>query len=117
MESVGINLVEFLNIYKYLMNKENLRKQSLSRILDYYFLEYTEKRCCPFRDENNRCLIYEVRPLNCRLFGHWKKYDYNNNLNNVTNRNLEYKEFMNNVFGEGACNVYMIRKYGGVEIA
>lgn len=29
----------------------------------------------------------------------------------------DYKEFMNNVFGEGACNVYMIRKYGGVEIA
>ena len=99
MESVGINLVEFLNIYKYLMNKENLRKQSLSRILDYYFLDYTEKRCCPFRDENNRCLIYEVRPLNCRLFGHWKKYDYNNNLNNVTNRNIEYKEFMKNEYG------------------
>ena len=62
-------------------------------------MEYTEKRCCPFRDENNRCLIYEVRPLNCRLFGHWKKDDYNNNLNNVTNRNIEYKEFMKNEYG------------------
>ena len=99
MESVGINLVEFLNIYKYLMNKDNLRKQSLSRILDYYFLEYTEKRCCPFRDENNRCLIYEVRPLNCRLFGHWKKDDYNNNLNNVTKRNIEYQEYMKKEYG------------------
>lgn len=29
----------------------------------------------------------------------------------------DYKEFMNNVFREGVCNVYMIRKYGGVEIA
>jgi len=99
MESVGINLVEFLNIYKYLMNKDSLRKQSLIRILDYYFLEYTEKRCCPFRDENNRCLIYEVRPLNCRLFGHWKKDDYNNNLNNVTKRNIEYKEYMKKEYG------------------
>ena len=99
MESVGINLVEFLNIYKYLKNKDRLRKQSLSRILDYYFLEYTEKRCCPFRDENNRCLIYEVRPLNCRLFGHWKKDDYNNNLNNVTKRNIEYKEYMKKEYG------------------
>ncbi|MGL5331070.1 MAG: YkgJ family cysteine cluster protein [Peptostreptococcaceae bacterium] len=94
MESVGINLVEFLNIYNYLKEKEDLRKKSLDRIIDYYFLEYSEKRCCPFRDENNRCLIYEVRPLNCRLFGHWKKEDYNSNLSNVTQRNKDYKEYM-----------------------
>lgn len=94
MESVGINLVEFLNIYEYLKNNDDLRKSSLDRILDYYFLEYSEKRCCPFKDENNRCLIYEVRPLNCRLFGHWKKDDYNKNLDNVTQRNKEYKKYM-----------------------
>lgn len=28
----------------------------------------------------------------------------------------EYKELMNDVFGEGSCNVYMIRKYGGLEV-
>lgn len=99
MESVGINLVEFINIYNYLNERQNLKKKCLSRIIDYYFLEYTEKRPCPFKDENNRCLIYEVRPLNCRLFGHWKKDDYNKNLSNVTKRNIEYKEIINNKYG------------------
>lgn len=99
MESVGTNLVEFLNIYNYLKDKEKLRRSSLDRIIDYYFLEYSDKRCCPFRDENNRCLIYEVRPLNCRLFGHWKKDDYNKNLANVTKRNKEYRDFMKSEYG------------------
>ena len=99
MESVGTNLVEFLNIYNYLKDKEKLRRSSLDRIIDYYFLEYSDKRCCPFRDENNRCLIYEVRPLNCRLFGHWKKDDYNKNLANVTKRNKEYRDFMKSEHG------------------
>lgn len=94
MESVGINLVEFINIYKYLKNNEDLRKKCLDKVLDYYFLEFIEKKPCPFKDENNRCLIYEVRPLNCRLFGHWKKDDYNKNLLNVTKRNLEYGNLM-----------------------
>ena len=99
MESFGTNLVEFLNIYNYLKDKEKLRRSSLDRIIDYYFLEYSDKRCCPFRDENNRCLIYEVRPLNCRLFGHWKKDDYNKNLANVTKRNKEYRDFMKSEYG------------------
>ncbi|SCH97827.1 YkgJ family cysteine cluster protein [Romboutsia sp. 1001713B170207_170306_H8] len=99
MESVGINLTEFLNIYNYLKDKEILRKNSLDRIIEYYFLEYSNKRCCTFRDENNRCLIYEVRPLNCRLFGHWKKDDYNKNLDNVTKRNQEYRDFMKSEHG------------------
>lgn len=99
MESVGINLVEFINIYNYLIDKPNLRKIALNKILDYYFLEYTKKSPCPFKDENNRCMIYEVRPLNCRLFGHWKKFDYNSNLNNVTDRNIEYRDLIKSKYG------------------
>ena len=63
MESVGINLIEFLNIYRYLAEKQELRECSIERIVDYYFMELMKKNSCPFRDENNRCLIYEVRPL------------------------------------------------------
>lgn len=99
MESVGINLVEFINIYKYLNENEELRKIYLNKILDYYFLEYVQKSPCPFRNEDNRCMIYEVRPLNCRLFGHWKKDDYNRNLNNVTQRNTDYKNLVKRKYG------------------
>ena len=99
MESVGINLVEFINIYNYLSEREELKKKCLSKVIDYYLLEYIEKKPCPFKDDDNRCLIYEVRPLNCRLFGHWKKDDYNKNLSNVTQRNIEYKELIKSKYG------------------
>ena len=99
MESVGINLVEFINIYNHLKDRDDLRKLSLNKILDYYFLEYTKKSPCPFKDKDNRCMIYEVRPLNCRLFGHWRKEDYNRNLSNVTNRNIEYRDLIKSKYG------------------
>lgn len=99
MESVGINLIEFLNIYNYLQDKDELRKKSIGRIMDYYFMEFMEKKSCPFKDENNMCLIYEVRPLNCRLFGHWKKEDYNNNLKDITEKNQQYKNIMKGKYG------------------
>lgn len=99
MESVGINLIEFLNIFNYLQDKDELRKKSLDRIMDYYFMEFMEKKSCPFKDENNRCEIYEVRPLNCRLFGHWKKEDYNKNLKDITEKNKQYKSIMKGKYG------------------
>ena len=104
MESVGINLVEFINIYNYLKKNEELRKKSLAKILDYYFTEYTQKKSCPFKDEDNRCLVYEVRPLNCRLFGHWLKEDYNKNLNNIKDRNREYKKIIKDEYDLDICD-------------
>ncbi|MDK2564638.1 YkgJ family cysteine cluster protein [Romboutsia sedimentorum] len=104
MESVGINLIEFINIFEYLNENKELRKKSLSNVIDYYFLEFTKKSACPFKDEDNRCLIYEVRPLNCRLFGHWKKEDYNKNLSNVTQRNIEYNKIVKSKYGFDISN-------------
>lgn len=98
MESVGINLIEFINIYNYLLNKEELRKKCLDRVIDYYMLEYVKKNSCPFKDDDNRCLIYEVRPLNCRIYGHWTKNDYNSNLKNINNRNKEYANLIKNEY-------------------
>ncbi len=99
MESVGINLVEFINIYNHLKNNKDLRKRCLDKVIDYYFLEYIKKSPCPFKDENNRCLIYEVRPLNCRIYGHWIKSDYNLNLNNINKRNKDYANLIKSKYG------------------
>ena len=99
MESVGTNLIEFINIYNYLENKPELKKMCLDKIIDYYFLEYIDKKPCPFKDKDNRCMVYEVRPLNCRLFGHWKKEDYNANLSRVIEQNMNYKKDMKNLYG------------------
>ena len=99
MESVGTNLIEFINIFNYLESRHELKKKCLNKVIDYYFLEYIEKKPCPFKDNDNRCMIYEVRPLNCRLFGHWKKEDYNKNLNNVTQRNIEYQNLIKSKYG------------------
>lgn len=98
MESVGINLVEFLNIYNYLQKSNKLKSNSMNNIFDYYFLEYVEKLPCPFKDENNRCSIYEVRPLNCRIYGHWIKEDYNSNLNKVKKQNVEFAKYMRKTY-------------------
>ena len=99
MESVGTNLIEFIIIFYYLESRPEFKKKCLNMVIDYYFLEYIEKKPCPFKDDNNRCMIYEVRPLNCRLFGHWKKEDYNKNLNNVTQRNIEYQDLIKSKYG------------------
>lgn len=71
----------------------------MPKIIDYYFLEYVKKNACPFKDKDNRCMIYEVRPLNCRLFGHWKKEDYNSNLENITRKNRDYKKLIKSKYG------------------
>lgn len=99
MESVGINLVEFINIYDYLIEREELRKKCMKKVIDYYFTEYIKKSPCPFKDNDNRCLIYPVRPLNCRIYGHWTKNDYNNNLNSVNNRNKDYSKLIKEEYG------------------
>ena len=100
MTSIKKNhVVNCINIYNYLENKPELKKMCLDKIVDYYFLEYIEKKPCPFKDKYNRCMIYDVRPLNCRLFGHWKKEDYNKNLDNVTQRNREYRDLIKSRYG------------------
>lgn len=93
-ESVGISLVEFINIFNFFENNQDIKIKAFDKIIDYYFYEYVKKLSCPFKNEDNSCMIYEVRPLNCRIYGHWIKDDYNRNLENIIKRNNEYKNLI-----------------------
>ncbi|SHJ92691.1 YkgJ family cysteine cluster protein [Tepidibacter formicigenes] len=99
MESVGANFIEFLNIYNYIQKSKDMKYIIMDRILDYYFLEYTKKIPCPFKDEKNRCSIYSVRPLNCRIYGHWIKEDYEKNYERIKKENIDFAKNMNKNYG------------------
>ncbi|MCT4593751.1 MAG: YkgJ family cysteine cluster protein [Anaeromicrobium sp.] len=90
-ESVHTYYVEFLNIYDYLMKDKDLYNILIPRIKKYYLEELYKNNKCPFLNENNKCYIYEVRPLVCRLFGHYTEDEHEKNYLKVleTNRNIK----------------------------
>jgi Fe-S-cluster containining protein len=69
--------VEFLNILNYLQRLPELTKRKvLKNIFAYELLNLvTLDYKCPFL-ENKNCLIYEVRPAQCRLFGLYPDEEY-----------------------------------------
>lgn len=96
MESVHASYAEFLNIYKYLEHQPLLKTTIIPKLIKYYFSELVQKNACPFLNDQGRCTIYEVRPLTCRLFGHWNKKDFDENISIIQNENkvnaLYFKE-------------------------
>jgi len=97
-ESVRTHFVEFLNIYKYLVDENKLTKELKSKIMTFYFTELTEVRPCPFREEEG-CLIYPVRPLVCRLFGHLSETEHNGGIDAIHAENEDAAEYMEDEYG------------------
>ena len=96
-ESVGASYTEAYNIYFHLTDRKLLDDDLLRRMLEYYFDIYSKRHRCPFLDEKRQCAIYDVRPLNCRIYGHWTKNDYNYNYERLQTENKKTaKSFMEN---------------------
>jgi len=98
-ESVPTFFIEYINIMKYLKQDQSLFEKLWPKLMDFYFTELTEKKGCPFLDENDRCSIYSVRPLPCRLFGFSSYDEYVSNLKAVEKSNREVKKYYRNAFG------------------
>lgn len=96
-ESVNTSYTEFIRIYEYLEDKEDLFSEIMPKIFDYYFLEPVKRQKCPFLNDGGRCLIYPVRPLPCRIFGFLNEGDYYKNLSEIKESNKAiYENFKEN---------------------
>ena len=89
-ESVNVSFLEFANIVTHGVNRlSELEQQELNkRVLSFYLLQWVKPQRCPFLDRENQCLIYDVRPLPCRLFGTLKKKDYEANYKQIEQQNI-----------------------------
>jgi len=98
MESVHAFYIEFLNVYNYV--KENdLLEEVMEKIEDHYFNELTEVKPCPFLKDDKTCLIYSVRPLVCRLFGHASKKVHEANYKNILEQNKAADAYFFDTYG------------------
>ncbi|MGB5823367.1 MAG: YkgJ family cysteine cluster protein [Proteocatella sp.] len=99
-ESVGASFAEAQVIFENIKKMPQLKRSKLlERIFEYYFEIYQNRKKCPFLDENKRCEIYDSRPLNCRLYGHWKEKEYNENYKRLYSENKEIKKIINEQYG------------------
>lgn len=72
-----VHPLEFLNIYDWLSDLPELKQLQIGRkLIEYEILNLTTlKNKCPFLKRLG-CLIYERRPLQCRLFGLYPRDEY-----------------------------------------
>ena len=71
-----LSFSEFLVIIDEIFQKEDrsIRATTLKASIKYFFSNSMIKPC-PLLDEK-RCSIYDVRPLNCRMYGQWPEDVY-----------------------------------------
>jgi len=64
-------LIEYLNMFRYVNeNMPGRWPELIEKSVRYYFLELVDaNQRCPFLEEDNKCLVYEVRPFTCRMYG------------------------------------------------
>lgn len=107
-ESVGASFVEAEVIFDTIKQMDvEKRSAIINKMLEYYFDVYDVRQKCPFLDEKKLCQIYEVRPLNCRLYGHWEKVDYEKNLQRLKAQNLEISRLIKEKYGYKVSDDYL----------
>lgn len=65
-------LVEYLRAFRHVRDNLSAGQQQelVYRAAAYFFLDLVDPDlCCPFLGADNKCLVYEVRPLGCRAYG------------------------------------------------
>jgi len=89
-ESVNVSFLEFSNIVENSLPSlsEPQFDALVKRVLSYYLLEWVKPQKCPFLDAGKKCIIYDTRPLPCRLFGTPTREAYEANYERIKRQNI-----------------------------
>ena len=109
-ESVPTFFSEFMNIFNYLKGDENKYIKYKEKALRHYFLELVHKQSCFFLEEDNKCAIYHVRPLTCRIFGHDDQETYEGDYELVLQSNLEARDYFEREYSITLPNEVVYKK-------
>ncbi len=70
--------IEYLNMYQYVKAQKNRQRDYLINSAEYFYLELVDiNQKCPFIGADNKCEIYPVRPITCRVYGLLNEADFN----------------------------------------
>jgi Fe-S-cluster containining protein len=97
-ESVNCFYSEYLSIVTEL-DQKNILNRFAKAATYYYLTELTAGGSCPFLDERKMCVVYESRPLPCRIFGFLSKLDYSKNYDAVLMQSKEAIHELKSDFG------------------
>lgn len=111
-ESVNVSYLEFANIVENGLSKlSEAQMQALTkRVLSYYLLEWVKPQKCPFLDEDRKCMIYDVRPLPCRVFGTPMREAYASNYMGIQRQNIMVAKQIESVYGYKVPKQIIFRK-------
>lgn len=93
-------LVEFLNVYRYVRDNLSADQQQelVYKSAEFFFLELVNLDLhCPFLSADNKCLVYEVRPLGCRAYGQLTEEEFEKR--NTSRRLEQISEYFREHYG------------------
>lgn len=96
VENPAGSFVEFLNFLNYLKNKVD-KKIIVENAIRNNLTSLVESNNCIFL-QSNKCSIYDVRPLNCRVFGLESEERYEKNYVKVKDENQKIKYVFKNEY-------------------
>lgn len=95
-ENPGGSFVEFLNFFTVFKERKN-KKEIVVDAVRKNLTSLAKQSDCIFL-QNNKCSIYDVRPVSCRVFGLETKEKFDENYLAVSNGNKQLKDIFKKKF-------------------
>ncbi len=97
-DNVPLSASEFLSLVNEL-NQNNTLESTIEKVATWYVNQFETVQPCVFLGEDNRCGVYQVRPLVCRLFGHQTEVEQKRRVQIVLKQNQDLAVAVKEAYG------------------